>query len=120
MAVATDIIKNYDKINWKATFRALIQSAFKSKPKKKRVAAPAVEGAPVEVAAATEPVITPAPRVHPVSEDAEIEEWLNRISERASKTSARNASKSSSKSTKSTTVTKKAAPKSANSRSKKK
>ena len=115
IAVAKDIIKNWDKINWKATIQALIASALKKKPKKVRAKSPAQESAPAP-AEVQEPTITPTPSVRAVSEDTEIEEWLNRITAQASKTSARNAAKTPKKAT----VTKKAAPKSTNSRSKKK
>jgi hypothetical protein len=115
MAMAKDIIQNYDKINWKATFRALIQSKM---PKKKTKATPVV--AAPEIA---EKKIEPTVSIHPVSEDSEIEEWLNRISEKATKTSARAAQKSAPKKAtpaKKASVTKKAAPKSTNTRDKRK
>lgn len=110
IAVATDIIKNWNKINWKATFQALIQSKKKSKK-----ARPQVDAAP----AAADTNIAPAITVHPVSEDSEIEEWLNKISAQASKTSARATTKKATTAKKATT-TKKAAPKTSNSRSNRK
>ena len=115
IAVAKDIIKNWDKINWKATFQALIASATKKKPKKVRPQGPTQASSEVAVNDVQAPV-TPAPSIRAVSEDTEIEEWLNRITAQASKTSA----KATAKSTKKASVTKKAAPKSSNSRSKKK
>ena len=120
VAVAKDIIKNWDKINWKATFKALLESQKKKNKKKKKVAvAPSVEG---QESPKPTPAIEPRPTVSPVSHDAEIEEWLNKITERASKTSARSSSSTSTAGsrTKSATVTKKAAPKAANTRGKRK
>ncbi len=111
IAVAQDIIKNWEKINWKATFQALIKSKKKVKQSAPRIEAPATPVA--------EPSVTPAISVHPVSEDSEIEEWLNKISAQASKSSARATSKKAAPAKKSTT-TKKAAPKSSNSRSNRK
>lgn len=119
MALAKDIIQNYDKINWKATFQALI----KSKMPKKKAKAQSVPSTHTSVTTSTETKIEPTVSIHPVSEDAEIEEWLNRISEKASKSSARAAQKSAPKKSapaKKATVTKKASPKSSNSRSKRK
>jgi hypothetical protein len=103
-------IKNFNQINWSATFKALIASLTSKKPKK---AKPAVVDAPtVEV-----PTITPTATVSPVSDDAEIEAWLNKITEKASRTSSKSSKPAAKKSpAKKAAVTKKAAPKSAKKR----
>lgn len=113
-------VKNFSRINWSATFKALVQSLTSKKSKKAK--AP-VDGQQQEqfVESATAQAITPAITVSPVSEDAEIEAWLNKITEKASRSSASSA-KSSAKSAnkpaakkpaaKKAAITKKAAPKS--------
>jgi hypothetical protein len=103
-------IKNFNQINWSATFKALIASLTSKKPKK---AKPAVVDAPtVEV-----PSITPTATVSPVSDDAEIEAWLNKITEKASRTSSKSSKPAAKKSpAKKAAVTKKATPKSAKKR----
>lgn len=105
VATTKDIIKNFDQINWSATFKALVASiaSKKSKPKQPQVSAPSETH---------EPVITPAVTVSPASEDADIEAWLNKITEKASRSVAA-PRKPSAKSApaKKAPVTKKAAPK---------
>jgi hypothetical protein len=57
--------------------------------------------------------ISPAITVSPVSEDAEIEAWLNKITEKASRTSSKPTKPAAKKTAaKKAVVTKKAAPKS--------
>ena len=69
---------NFNRINWSATFKALIASltSKKSKPSKHALEAESshVNG---------EPSIAPEITVSPVSDDAEIEAWLNKITEKA-------------------------------------
>jgi hypothetical protein len=113
-------IKNFSRINWSATFKALIQSLTSKKSKKAKSPSLTTEnqqGAEVASLAAIAPAIT----VSPVSEDAEIEAWLNKITEKASRSSGSSSSaksKSTSKpaakksAVKKAAVTKKAAPKS--------
>jgi hypothetical protein len=61
--------------------------------------------------------ITPAITVSPVSEDAEIEAWLNKISQKASRSSSKPTKPAAKKpAAKKAAVTKKAAPKSAKKR----
>ena len=120
-------IKNFSRINWSATFKALIQSLTSKKAKKvKSPSAPSSDSPSSYTTdrAAGEPssaqVITPAITVSPVSEDAEIEAWLNKISEKAARTSSASSAKNKSTSkpaakkpaAKKAAVTKKAAPKS--------
>ena len=103
-------IKNFNRINWSATAKALIQSLTSKKAKK-------VKSAKESTAVATEQSIAPAITVSPVSEDAEIEAWLNKITEKAARSTSKS-SKPAAKKTpaKKTAVTKKAAPKSAKKR----
>jgi hypothetical protein len=100
--------KNFSKINWSATAKALLASLTSKKAKKSKPAQPAVTAA-----ATSEPEIRPAITVTQASEDADIEEWLNKITEKASRSTSA-ASKSAAKKApaKSTTVTKKATSKS--------
>lgn len=120
-------IKNFSRINWSATLKALIQSLTSKKAKKvKSPSAPSSDSPSSYTTdrASGEPssaqVITPAITVSPVSEDAEIEAWLNKISEKAARTSSASSAKNKSTSkpaakkpaAKKAAVTKKAAPKS--------
>lgn len=99
-------IKNFNRINWSATFKALIESITSKKKSK----APSVSSPD---APQVEQNITPAITVSPVSEDAEIEAWLNKITEKASRTSSKSSKPAAKKSVaKKAAVTKKAAPKS--------
>ena len=103
-------VKNFSRINWSATFKALLASLTSKKPKKNKEET--VTAAPVEV-----PTISPSVTVSPVSEDAEIEAWLNKITEKASRTTTKNSKPAAKKSpAKKAAVTKKAAPKSAKKR----
>ena len=116
--------KNFSRINWSATFKALIQSVTSKKAKKVKSPSLSSDNQPsAEISTAS--TIAPAITVSPVSEDAEIEAWLNKITEKASRSSSATSaakSKSSSKpaakktATKKAAVTKKAAPKSAKKR----
>ena len=120
-------IKNFSRINWSATFKALIQSLTSKKSKKAEAPSTssdtssnyASEGSAIEPS--NTHVIAPAITVSPVSEDAEIEAWLNKITEKAARSSgsttsakSKSASKPAEKKSaaKKATVTKKAAPKS--------
>lgn len=101
-------IKNFSRINWSATFKALIQSLTAKKSKK--VKSPTVSSE-IQSSAdqSSHQVVAPAITVSPISEDAEIEAWLNKITEKASRTSKPAAKKPAAKKA---AVTKKAAPKS--------
>lgn len=121
-------IKNFSRINWSATFKALIQSLTAKKSKKVKAPSASSTDSPSSFTsdrAAGEQsgaqLITPAITVSPVSEDAEIEAWLNKITEKASRSSSASSSaksKSAAKpaakksAAKKAAVTKKAAPKS--------
>ncbi len=103
-------VKNFNRINWSATFKALLTSLTSKKAKKRKPEA--VPPATVEA-----PVITPSVSISPVSEDAEIEAWLNKITEKASRTTTKSSKPAAKKSpAKKAAVTKKAAPKSAKKR----
>ena len=116
--------KNFSRINWSATLKALIQSLTSKKSEKAKSPSLATEnhqGEEMTSSAAIAPAIT----VSPVSEDAEIEAWLNKITEKASRSSgatskanSKSASKPAAKKTaaKKAAITKKAAPKSAKKR----
>ena len=105
-------IKNFNRINWSATFKALLASLNSKKSKKLK--SPKVSS-PDQVQ--SERDIAPAITVSPVSEDAEIEAWLNKITEKASRSTSKPAQRASKKpAAKKAAVTKKAAPKSAKKR----
>lgn len=113
--VVENFIRNFNRINWSATFKALLSSLASKKSKKGKVRQSAEHQQ--EIAAPFEPSITPAFTVSPVSDDAEIEAWLNKITEKASRTTAKSAKPAAKKSpSKKAPVTKKAAPKSAKKR----
>lgn len=101
-----DIVKNFNQINWPATFKALIASSGSKKSKK-----PSSQvSTPVQ---SVEPTVAPAITVSPVSDDADIEAWLNKITEKAARTTNKAAKPVAKKSpVKKASVTKKAAPKS--------
>ena len=102
--------KNFNNINWSATFKALIASLTSSKPKKAKAAREQSE-------VISEPGIEPAITVQPVSEDAEIEAWLNHITKNASRSTSKSRKPAAKKpAARKAAVTKKAAPKSANKR----
>lgn len=104
-------IKNFNRINWSATFKALIESITSKKKKSKAPTVSSPDGSQVEQN------ITPAITVSPVSEDAEIEAWLNKITEKAARTTSKSSKPAAKKSVaKKAAVTKKAAPKSAKKR----
>ena len=105
-------IKNFNRINWSATAKALISSLTSKKSKKN--SAPSLSA---EDIVAREPQIEPSITVSPVSDDADIEAWLNKISEKAARTTAKSSKPAAKKSpAKKAAVTKKAAPKSAKKR----
>lgn len=104
--------KNFNQINWSATAKALVQSLTSKKNKKVKTPRPVA----VQPTEATTP-IAPAVTVAPVSEDAEIEAWLNKISEKAARTTTTTRKPVPKQSpAKKATVTKKAVPKSAKKR----
>lgn len=105
--------KNFNQINWSATFKALVAS--KASKKAKRVKS---DPTPVDV----EQNISPEATVTPASEDADIEAWLNKITEQASRSTTKKSQPAAKKSpakkavakkspAKKATVTKKAVPK---------
>ena len=105
-------VKNFNRINWTATLKALISSLSSKLGKKAGASA-----ASASDQGQSERVITPAVTVTPVSEDAEIEAWLNKITEKASRTTSRSSKPATKKPVaKKAAVTKKAAPKSAKKR----
>lgn len=106
-------IKNFSRINWSATAKALLQSLTSKKAKKIKRPTEAVSPAADSVPA---PVIAPAITVSPVSEDAEIEAWLNSITEKAARSSSKSKPAAKKSPAKKAAVTKKAAPKSTNKR----
>lgn len=109
-------IKNFNRINWSATAKALIQSLTSKKAKKVKSAKESTSDA-VSAEQSFTPSIAPAITVSPVSEDAEIEAWLNKITEKAARSTSKSSKPAAKKApAKKTAVTKKAAPKSAKKR----
>lgn len=111
-------IKNFSRINWSATFKALLASlSAKGGKKSKKKMSPAPQASSM-----ADLPVTPSITVTPVSEDAEIEAWLNSITDKASRSTAKSAKPSSNKASvkkspaKKAAVTKKAAPKTTNKR----
>ncbi len=119
-------IKNFNRINWSATFKALITSLTSKKKKSAKEPKPSVESVPAPEQSGVVPSVT----VSRASEDADIEAWLNKITEKATRETSKSAPKSSTKSSTSNSASKstpkpkatvkKAAPKSSNTRSGKK
>ncbi len=109
-------IKNFNRINWSATAKALIQSLTSKKAKRVKSAKESTSDA-VSAEQSVAPSIAPAITVSPVSEDAEIEAWLNKITEKAARSTSKSSKPAAKKApAKKTAVTKKAAPKSAKKR----
>lgn len=104
-------IKNFSRINWSATFKALIQALTSKKSKKVKSGSKLSDNQNREVSTNPAPAqaVAPAITVSPVSEDAEIEAWLNKITEKASRAPKPAVKKSPAKKA---AVTKKASPKS--------
>lgn len=103
-------MKNFSKINWLATFKALLASLTSKKAKAPKAPRSVAESASTSSVATD---VRPAITVAPVSEDAEIEEWLNKITEKASRsTSGSNKPAAKKTPAKKAAVTKKAAAKS--------
>lgn len=108
-----DIVKNFHRINWSATFKALITSITSRKRSGKSPKASDSRNPEVKTPVSVAPSVT----VSPVSQDAEIEEWLNKISEKAARSSSRPSSSQPKRPpAKKAPVTKKAAPKAAKKR----
>ncbi len=107
-------VKNFSKINWSATFKALLSSLTSKKTKApKAVKTPA----PPQVTPVTESDVRPSITVSQASEDADIEEWLNKISEKATRSTSASSKPAAKKApVKKAAVTKKAAAKSSTKR----
>lgn len=105
-------IRNFNKINWSATAKALVQSITTKKPKKSKKSVDAAQASSTTEQIASVPSITPAITVTPVSEDSEIEAWLNSITEKAARNSSKSRPAAKKSPAKKAAVTKKAAPKS--------
>lgn len=102
--------KNFTKINWSATLKALVASMTSKKVKTPKAAK---DSATSQVTPVTENDVRPAITVAPVSEDADIEEWLNKITEKASRSTSSTKKPTAKKSpAKKGAVTKKATAKS--------
>ena len=105
-------IRNFNKINWSATAKTLVQSITTKKPKKSKKSVDAAQASSTTEQIASVPSITPAITVTPVSEDSEIEAWLNSITEKAARNSSKSKPAAKKSPVKKAAVTKKAAPKS--------
>ena len=102
-------VKNFSKINWSATFKALLASMTSKKAKQPKEPRPV---APAPAAPAVDHDIRPGITVS-TSEDADIEEWLNKISEKAARSTSSTSKPAAKKApAKKATVTKKATAKS--------
>ena len=121
IATAEHFIRNFNRINWSATFKALLASLTSKKAKKTPKNAPST--AAPQSDNRVEPSIAPSVTVSRASDDADIEAWLNKITEKAARetSKARTTKPASVKpAAKSKSTIKKAAPKSSNARSSKK
>ena len=107
IATVEDFFKNFSRINWPATFKALLQSIRAKFSGKKKITAPIENQIPSPV---------PSVTISSVSDDAEIEAWLNKITEKAARETAKPRAQAGKAPVKKAAVTKKAAPKSANKR----
>jgi hypothetical protein len=121
-------LKNFSRINWSATGKALF-AAIGAKKNNKKIKATADTSkvvnsdSPNEIVE-TSPEIKPGIRVSRASEDADIEEWLNKITQKAARdtspkkpTVKPSASRLAKSSAKTKVTVKKAAPKGKNPRS---
>jgi len=114
-------VKDFSRINWSGTTKALVASM--GAKKKKKVAKPDQVGSQSQVnVAEASSGVKPEVTVRRASDDADIEEWLNKITQKAARdTTAKKprAKSSASGATKSNVRVKKAAPKATNARSSK-
>lgn len=117
-------VKNFGRINWSATIKALFASMkSKKSAKPKASTADVPRGVNSESSARVNvdsPEIKPEVRVSRASEDADIEEWLNKITQKAARetsTKKPTVSNSAKSSVKAKATVKKAAPKGKNPRS---
>ena len=122
LATAQHFIKNFNRINWAATTKALFaaitaKTGKKVKPGKSQLASGVATPAPVAVETSVAPAVT----ISRVSEDPDIEAWLNKITEKAARESSpKSAPKKSAKQSASAAKAKKAPAKPASTRSSKK
>jgi hypothetical protein len=116
MFTVEHFFKNFSRINWSATFKALIQSLTSKKAKKATKGEGSDRATSADMQAVSAPSIAPSITVTPVSEDAEIEAWLNSITEKAARSSSKSKPAAKKAAVKKAAVTKKAAPKSTNKR----
>jgi hypothetical protein len=108
--VVKNFFTKFSKINWSATAKALLASLTSKKAKKVKPTRPI---ASTSVKPVTEPEVRPGITVSSASEDADIEEWLNKITEKASRSTSSNSKAATQKApAKKATVTKKAIAKS--------
>ena len=111
--------KNFNRINWTGTFKALVASLNSKKKKTSPKPGSATSETPSNGAdqnSDVKPVVT----ISRVSEDADIEEWLNKITQKAARETTIKkpvAKSTASSATKPKVSVKKAAPKATNSRS---
>lgn len=114
--------KNFSRINWASTAKGILASLTSKKKKKIAKPDPINPPAPAKVLDQSSG-IKPTATVSRTSEDADIEEWLNKITQKAARetTTKKPAAKSTGSSAAKPKVSvKKAAPKASNARSSKK
>jgi hypothetical protein len=116
------LVKNFSRINWASTAKGILASV--NLKKKKKSAKPDQINSPEPIKSLDQSSgIKPAATVSRASEDADIEEWLNKITQKAARetTTKKPVAKSSgSSAAKAKVSVKKAAPKASNARSSKK
>ena len=121
IATAEHFIGNFNRINWSATFKALLASLTSKKAKKAPKSAPTSAAPQSDLQ--VEPSVAPSITVSRASDDADIEAWLNKITEKAARETSKGRTTNSTSvksAAKSKATVKKAAPKSSNARSSKK
>lgn len=86
IATAQHFIKNFNRINWPATIKALVASLTQKKSKKVKGSKQKIASgvATAEVTKLDTP-IAPGVTISRASEDADIEAWLNKITEKATR-----------------------------------
>jgi hypothetical protein len=113
--------KNFTRINWSKSFKALLGAISSKNNARKKLKSESTKPAPEANNPVTE--IKQTASLSRASEDADIEEWLNKITQKASRESSpkKTPAKSAQSATpKAKATVKKAAPKPANARSPKK
>ncbi len=111
ISAAQASLKRLSTVDWSATFKGLIAPIASKLNARKSEFSKSTSDAPVSAS------VIPAVKVSPISENADIEAWLNKITEKATRETSKARTASPAKNpAKKSAVTKKAAPKSVNKR----